>query len=334
MVDWTYGKQIAALPAPAPGAPLLKHVFVTGASGCVGHYVVERLLARSDIHLHLLVRDPARLRLPAGLDRVTVLRGDMVDIADQAELLAEVDAVVHLATAWGDPIAYDVNVAATHEMMRLAGTGRCRRILYFSTASILDADNRPLHAADTLGTDYIRSKYLAYQGLDALPNREQVVTLFPTLVIGGGDGHPASHVSQGIEQALHHLWLLRHFRLDGTLHFIHAADIARMVEHLIEHPAPAKDLVLGNTALSVDAVLDAMCEHYGLPRDRTWDLTRLATAITGLAGSRMTSWDRYCFEQRHFQYHTVNPRSLGLPPGLETLASVLEARRGLASPGH
>lgn len=308
----------------------MKHVFVTGATGCVGHYVVERLLERPDVMLHLLVRDPARMRLALKHERVTLIPGDMLEIDRQAERLSEMDAVVHLATAWGDPVAYDINVAATHAMFRHALSGRCRRVLYFSTASILGSDNLPLTAADRLGTDYIRSKYLAYQGLADLPRREAVVTMFPTLIFGGGPEHPVSHLSRGLEQVLRYLWLLRYFRLDGSLHFIHADDIARMVAHLIDAPAPAADLVLGNAPTTVDEVLDALCEVYALPRERTLDLAPVAAAVARLAGKRMTDWDRFCLEQRHFRYQAVNPRALGLAPGIETLHDVVALR----SPQH
>ena len=52
-----------------------------------------------------------------------------------------------------------------------------------------------LDLADRFGTDYIRSKYLAYQRLDELPNREAVTTFFPTLIFNLYDvpGFPVGH---------------------------------------------------------------------------------------------------------------------------------------------
>ena len=132
----------------------MKDVFVTGASGCVGHYVVDELLARGDCRLHLLVRDPAKLNLPEGAaERVTIVRDDLINIDAHAELLSRMDAVVHLATAWGEAIAYDINVESTVKMAGHVDPARCKRFFYFSTASILDRENRPLEAAEVHGTD-------------------------------------------------------------------------------------------------------------------------------------------------------------------------------------
>ena len=40
-----------------------KKVFITGASGCVGHYLIEELLAKTDYELYLLVRDRRKLQI-------------------------------------------------------------------------------------------------------------------------------------------------------------------------------------------------------------------------------------------------------------------------------
>lgn len=305
----------------------MKQVLITGATGCVGHYVVEALLERGDCLLHLVCRDPGKFMFPLPEDRTRVLVSDVRELASQhAETLAGLDAVIHLATAWGDPISYDVNVEAT---IALFGAVRpdCR-ILYFSTASILDAENRPMEAADVHGTDYIRSKYLAYRRLDGLANRNQVVTLFPTLIFGGSDRHPVSHLSRGLPRILGAMGLLRHFTLDGTLHYIHARDIARMVSHLLDHPAPAADLVLGNAPVAIDALLTDFASHRGMRRRGGFDLTPFAGWVAAVAGTRMNSWDRYCLKHQHFVYQAVNPRALGLAPGLETIPELL-VERGL-----
>ena len=39
-----------------------KKIFVTGISGCVGHYLYDVLAADPGIHLFLLVRNPRKLR--------------------------------------------------------------------------------------------------------------------------------------------------------------------------------------------------------------------------------------------------------------------------------
>ena len=75
-------------------------ILITGASGCVGQYTAETLLRRSDAHLLLLLRDPAKLTaIPADHPRVTLLVGDLRDLGPHAEAIASVHRVIHTATA-------------------------------------------------------------------------------------------------------------------------------------------------------------------------------------------------------------------------------------------
>ncbi|HEY9722067.1 MAG TPA: NAD(P)-dependent oxidoreductase, partial [Oscillatoriaceae cyanobacterium] len=174
----------------------------------------------------------------------------------------------------------------------------------------------------------------AYRRLAEAPERRRVTVLFPTLVFGGGEDRPTSHLTGGLDGIVRYLWALRWFTLDGSLHFVHAADIARVVAHLLDHPAPGEDFVLGNAAHTVDEVLDAFCEYYALPRSRALNLTPLAGLIQAIAGSKMNSWDRYCLKQRHFRYQCVNPRHFGLPAGYERLVDILYERDPRALRGY
>ena len=40
-----------------------KRILVTGASGCIGHYITEALIKQTDHQLYLLVRNPDKLKL-------------------------------------------------------------------------------------------------------------------------------------------------------------------------------------------------------------------------------------------------------------------------------
>jgi nucleoside-diphosphate-sugar epimerase len=307
----------------------MKNVLVTGAGGCVGHYVVDALLQRDDTRLFLVLRSPEKFRFPLPPERTEVIQADVCHLAQYPAILKRMDAVVHLATAWGDPVAYEVNVEATLTLFRMVDAARCRRILYFSTASILDSNNQPNREALTHGTDYIRSKYLAHHRLDELPNRPDITTLYPTLVFGGGAHYPISHLSRALPRVEKALTLIRPFTLDGTLHFIHAADIARMVAFWLDHPPPSQEVVLGNAPLSVDELIQQWCDYAGLKRQGALNLAPLARGLALFAGKRMNSWDRYSLINPHFKHQAHNPSSLGLPRGLETLAHIIDEWHGV-----
>src|ERR671919_695511 len=78
---------------------------ITGAFGCIGSWVVRTLLADGERPvLFELSDDPWRLRMIAGADvtdRVTLVRGDVTDLAAFRHVVAQHDVrrIIHLA-AW------------------------------------------------------------------------------------------------------------------------------------------------------------------------------------------------------------------------------------------
>jgi dihydroflavonol-4-reductase len=69
-------------------------LFVTGATGFIGHHLSQRLVARGD-HVVALVRSESKAaRLPGGVE---VFRGDLSTFADPKTVLPACDVVIHLA---------------------------------------------------------------------------------------------------------------------------------------------------------------------------------------------------------------------------------------------
>ncbi|MNX87017.1 NAD dependent epimerase/dehydratase family protein [compost metagenome] len=248
-----------------------------------------------------------------------------MDIERHAELLGRMDHIIHVAAAWGEAVSYEVNHRIPFRMFELADPARIKRLVYFATASVLDEDNQLLKAAGDHGTDYIRSKYQACEQLSAHPLADKIVAIFPTLIFGGGKKYPVSHLSSGLADVDRWLSLVRFLSLEGTLHFIHARDIARIVKHVLEHEVDDRWLVLGNPELSVDQMIDQMCEAFGRRRPRIprLDLTPFLGLIDRLMGPRFNTWDRYSLTHRHFRYRTVNAETFGLPGDLSTLGAVV-----------
>ena len=298
----------------------MERVFVTGASGCVGGETVRALLAEPGFEVHLLVRDPARLP-PAwlGHDRVRLVVGDFLDIERFAPTLRTMDHIVHIAAAWGEAESYDVNYRLAHRLFELADPDRCRQMILFSTASVIDRDLEPLSAAGDHGTDYIRSKYLGYVRLEDHPLRDRSSVFFPTLVVGRG-----SHIASALATLARGWPLVAAITVDASFHFIHARDIGRIVVHRLKHGVPGERLVLGNPGLTFDEALQAFARARQLWRARRpFDLTPRLEAIARFFRIQLNTWDRVCWETRHFRYDTVHAGELGLPTDLSTLEAVL-----------
>ncbi|RMF28343.1 MAG: NAD(P)-dependent oxidoreductase, partial [Cyanobacteria bacterium J083] len=216
-----------------------KRIFMTGASGCIGHYIAESLIQETDHDLYLLVRDPSKLKFDwQARDGIKIIPGDLQNIEDFKELLGEeINVAILAATAWGGrEISYEINVNKTISLINLLNPELCEQVIYFSTASILDRNNQPLPAAEKFGTDYISTKYACYTELKKQPLSPKITTVFPTLVFGGEKNKPYSHISGGLPEVFNWINLIRWLKADGSFHFIHAKDIATIITYLVNHP--------------------------------------------------------------------------------------------------
>lgn len=299
-------------------------VFITGASGCVGHYVTEEF-AEAGYELYLLVRNPGKLRCHLGeRPNVHVVVGDLMDIEAQRDLLSQMDYCVHVAAAWGGEPCWQINLKKTHELFGLLSPERLRRVIYFSTASILGKDNQVLHEVDKYGTDYIRSKYRSYVDLPQLALYDRIVTVFPTLIFGGDACHPTSHLSSGLPLFKRWAWLLGRLDVDARFHFIHARDIARLVRYLVEVEHVERDYVLGNEPTSFGEFTKQGAAYFG--HRIGWQIHLSPPAMyrfANLMGARMGAWDKFCLDYRDFRYRTLNCPAVGLPSDLNTLEKIL-----------
>ena len=322
------------------------NIFITGASGCIGHYVTELLLERTNHNLFVLVRNPEKLTLNAQNygDRLTVIPGNLHDLNALESLLATMDLGILMATAWGDPQeTYQINVVQTHRLIDLILGAKGKHIFYFSTESILDQNNTLLPQAGELGTDYIRTKYLCYQQLQASPWASKITVLFPTLVFGGDDRKPLSHLTGGLAEIRRWLWLIRGLTVDGSFHFLHAQDIAQVLVQLVQeqtpdHPKTAlgiaqssapetafRQVILGNPSLTVNQAIREICAQDNVRVG--WQIPLsipLANFLIWLFRIRMAPWDYFCLQYRHFVHaDAVNPASFGLSGYAETIADLL-----------
>jgi nucleoside-diphosphate-sugar epimerase len=316
-----------------------KRIFLTGASGCIGHYIAEALIQETDHELYLLVRNPDKL----GFDYearpgITILQGDLRHIERFGNLLKTMDAAILAATAWGgSQESFDINVIKTIRLMELLDPTVLGQVIYFSTASVLNRENQLLKEAGQLGTEYIRSKYDCLGRLSKLAIAPKITTLFPTLVLGGDANKPYSHLSSGITDVVKWVDVIRWFKADGSFHFIHARDIAQVVRYLIDHPlthnlteeanaVPSNRLVLGNQPLTVNQAVEEVCAYLGKKNYFRVPLSLwLANFFIVLFRIQMAAWDRFCLNYRHFTYQNpVNPGTFGLPTYCATFTDVLK----------
>lgn len=307
-----------------------KRIFITGASGCIGHYVAETLIQQTSHDLFFLVRDVSKLKFDYNArPGITIIPGDLKDIEQVGRLLKTMTAAISIATAWGGDEIYDINVFKTIRMLNLLDPMVCEHVVYFSTASILDRYNQPLEEAGDIGTDYIKSKYTCHLHLSKLAIAPKITTLFPTLVFGGAPNKPYSHLSSGIKDVIKWINLIRFLKADASFHFLHAQDIAQVVAYFIDNPPEPGDpheFVLGNDAITVNQAVEEICDYLNKPISFRVPLTpQLADFFISSFRIQMASWDRFCMGYRHFTYENpISPASFGLPTYCPTLRDLLK----------
>jgi nucleoside-diphosphate-sugar epimerase len=112
-------------------------VLVTGAGGFLGGHVVRSLPGRGHDVRAMIRSGGADLEQ---LDRVEIARGDLRDGESLRELLAGVDAVVHLAAAvGGDADAqFATTVGGTERLLAAMAAGSVRRLVLASSIVVYD----------------------------------------------------------------------------------------------------------------------------------------------------------------------------------------------------
>ncbi|MGK7917222.1 MAG: NAD-dependent epimerase/dehydratase family protein [Prochloraceae cyanobacterium] len=312
-------------------------IFLTGASGCIGHYLAEALIEETEHELFLLVRNPDKLKFNyQARNGVEILSADLRDIEQFSDLLKTIDVAILAATAWGgEAESREINVVKTIALLNLLSPEVCQQVIYFSTASILDRHNQLLPQAGEIGTDYVRTKYECFSQLPQLAIAPKITAVFPTLVVGGNDNKPYSHLAGGLPDVVKWIDLIRWFKADGSFQFIHAQDIARIVLYLVDNPpqhssqASIDKLVLGNSPLTVNQAVEEICAYshkriyFRIPLS-IW----LANFFIKTFRIQMAAWDRFCLNYRHFTYQNhVNPASFGLKNYCPTLTDVMRMYR-------
>jgi nucleoside-diphosphate-sugar epimerase len=260
----------------------------------------------------------------------------MSQIKKYSDLLLKINIAILAATAWGGKDeTYDINVVKTLSLINLLNPQICERVIYFSTASILDRNNQLLLPASQFGHDYIRTKYQCFEQLSHQAVADKIIAVFPTLVFGGEQNKPYSHLSAGITDVTKWISLIRWFSLEGSFHFIHAQDIARIISYLVENPDYAPNssteskvdcLVLGNPAISVDQAIAQITSYFNKKIYLRIPLyIWLTNILIKLFKIQMDDWSRFSLDYRHFTYaDPVTPASFGLQNYCSTVEELMK----------
>ena len=117
-------------------------------------------------------------------------------------------------------------------------------------------------AAQINGTPYVQSKLAAYNAIKESSWAKKVITLFPTMVVGGGNNYPYSHISQGLKTIKKPIQWAKWLKLNGAFHFLHAKDIASMIVLSMTGQKMPSDIVMGNKVMSFNTAVIEIARHF------------------------------------------------------------------------
>ena len=111
-------------------------ILITGASGQIGSYVLERFVDRCDVIGIDLKPCPIK-------DLKDLVQGDLRNYEFVREIVRDIDAVIHLAAqvsvenSWNDPV-YDAenNIIATINLLKVCSEHGVDRFVYISSAAV------------------------------------------------------------------------------------------------------------------------------------------------------------------------------------------------------
>lgn len=303
-------------------------MFVTGATGCIGHYVIEQLHCTfPNAQLHLLARNPEKFRFDvSSWNHVTIHPYCLDGIHRIKDVLAEVDYLIHIATVWGYNLEENIrlNRDVTLQMFDYLNPNRCKKILYFSTASILKPKNQLSQDAYDSGIPYVQSKYAAYIAIQQSKWRDRIVTLFPTIVLGGGERYPYSHIASGLKQIRQYRRWIQWVRLTGVFHVMHAKDIAQMTVALLNYDTKETDIVLGLPEITFNKALTDVRKHLQLSTVIGIPISKFVILlIIWIFRLNVDQWAKYCIRHPYFNHDTMMPSDIGLTAGYPTFQSML-----------
>src|SRR5579863_432669 len=251
-------------------------IFLTGATGFVGHHVAEAL-AGEGADLRLLVRKSSKLSNLEGISGDTVV-GDLSKPDSYAPALQDCDAVMHVAADYRlwirDPDAmYRANVDGTRELLRLAREANVPRVVFTSSVAtmhfrsdgIVVNEDTPVSLADMVG-HYKRSKFLAEQeAISAAQSGQQVMILNPTTPIGSNDAKPTPTGRIFVD------FLNRKFPayVDTGLNLVDVGEVARTHVAALKVGKPGRRYILGGENLTLKQILDKMSAITGIPSPTT-----------------------------------------------------------------
>jgi dihydroflavonol-4-reductase len=182
------------------------HIFVTGASGFLGGYIVRSLIQNGYSHITCLKRPSSDISdLSDIAEMITWVDGDIIDMPFLVDVLVDVDAVIHAAAvvSFSPKKKADmmkITVEGTANLVNAALENNITKFVHISSVAAIgrkkpieDIDEKSIFSRSQYDTTYGLSKFLAEQEVwRGHAEGLNVSILNPSLILGIGKWQQSS----------------------------------------------------------------------------------------------------------------------------------------------
>lgn len=249
---------------------MMKKIFVTGATGLLGNYLIRELLKDNQQVVALYRSSIPQIFTDNEYKGITWIQGDIFDVMLLEEIMQECDQVYHCAGLVSfNPskasLLMKVNVEGTANIVNAALAAGIRKLVHVSSVASLGRKRNNSTVTENVKWDdnanpsvYGKSKYLGElevwrgiaEGLDA-------VIVNPVIILGKGDWHHGS--SATFRNAFNEFpWYT-----EGVSGFVDAADVAQLMVLLMKSEISAERFIVSAENKTYRAVFAEMAIAFG-----------------------------------------------------------------------
>jgi len=230
-------------------------VFITGATGYIGHQLTKSL-SNQNHEISILVRDPLSERIPK-TKNITIHQGDLCDYDSIYKAMNGCDYVFH-AAAFTDLKCttvnkfYDTNVVGTENILKSAINLNIKKLIYTSTLSVFGpalyhvplTEKQP--RLNSINNDYELTKTMSEELVKAYVNKGlSCCILNVSRVYGPGLNTYSNGVNKIIEKIMNQKILITPSNLNVEANYVYIDDVIEAQLKALEHGVSGENYIIG-----------------------------------------------------------------------------------------
>ncbi|MFN3405572.1 MAG: NAD-dependent epimerase/dehydratase family protein [Cytophagaceae bacterium] len=232
-------------------------IFITGANGLVGSFILRKLLAEGN-KIRAIKRPGANLTLINDIaDQVEWVEGDILDIPLMEKSLQDISTVIHSAAIISfDPSQKDLmmktNVEGTSVLVNASLKNNVSKFCFISSIAAIGRKKEQIEITESsvwenspMNSEYAKSKYLSE--LEVWRGFEEGLNGFivnPSVVLGPGDWN------RGSSKLFRYVWNENLFYSESEMNFIDVRDVADIVSELLKKEIKNQRFILNAGVIS------------------------------------------------------------------------------------